>query len=58
MEVKLPLDLDFPGEISLMPDGEHLLVSSEATDTVGVLNTTSLKFEEQQIIGFTSDEIR
>lgn len=57
-EVKLPLDLDFPGEISLMPDGEHLLVSSEATDTVGVLNTTSLKFEEQQIIGFTSDEIK
>ena len=57
-EVKLPLDLDFPGEISLMPDGEHLLISSEATDTVGVLNTASLKFEEQQIIGFTSDEIK
>ena len=57
-EIKLPLDLDFPGEISLMPDGERLLVSSEATDTVGILNTGTLKFEEQQIIGFTSDEIK
>lgn len=57
-EVKLPMDVDFPGEITLMPDGERLLVSSEATDTVGVLNTTTLKFDEQQIIGFTSDEIR
>lgn len=57
-EVKLPIDLDFPGEITLMPDGERLLVSSEATDTVGILNTSSLKFEEQPILGFTSDEIR
>lgn len=57
-EVKLPLDLDFPGEIALMPDGERLLVSSEATDTVGILNTSTLKFEEQPILGFTSDEIR
>lgn len=57
-EIKLPLDLDFPGEITLMPDGEHLLVSSEATDTVGILNTSTLKFETQPIIGFTSDEIK
>lgn len=57
-EIKLPLDLDFPGEITLMPDGERLLVSSEATDTVGILNTTTLKFETQPIIGFTSDEIK
>lgn len=57
-EVKLPLDLDFPGEITLMPDGERLLVSSEATDTVGILNTVTLKFENQPIIGFTSDEIK
>ncbi|HNB23744.1 MAG TPA: hypothetical protein PKZ32_15120, partial [Candidatus Melainabacteria bacterium] len=57
-EIKLPLDLDFPGEITLMPDGERLLVSSEATDTVGILNTVTLKFENQPIIGFTSDEIK
>lgn len=57
-EVKLPMDLDFPGEISLTPDGERLLVSSEATDTLGILNVSSLKFEVQPIIGFTSDEIR
>ena len=57
-EVKLLIDVDFAGEIALMPDGERLLISSEATDTVGVLNTNTLKFDEQQIIGFTSDEIR
>jgi len=57
-EVKLPIDVDFPGEITLLPDGERMLVSSEATDTVGILNTTTYKFDEQQIIGFTSDEIR
>lgn len=57
-EVKLPLDVDFPGELSLMPDGKRLLVSSEATDAVGVFNTETLKFESQPVIGFTSDEIR
>lgn len=57
-EIKLPLDVDFPGEITMLPDGKKLIVASEATDTVGILNLETLKFDEQSQLGFSSDEIR
>ncbi|HEY9784282.1 MAG TPA: beta-propeller fold lactonase family protein [Candidatus Obscuribacterales bacterium] len=56
-EVKLPLDVDFPGELTLMPDGRRLLIASEATDAVGVLDVHKLEFESQPVIGLTTDEI-
>jgi hypothetical protein len=55
--VKLPLDVDFPSSLFLMPDGEHVLVSSASTDAVGIFNVTKMEFEKQPVIGNTSDEM-
>lgn len=57
-EIKLPLDIDFPGELTMLPDGKKMIVASEATDTVGVLNLETLKFDDLTQLGFSSDEIR
>ena len=56
-EVKLPLDLDFPHQICLTPDGKHLLVSSQQTTTVGVLDTTTLEFIKQVDVGHATQEV-
>jgi YVTN family beta-propeller protein len=54
-DVKLPIEVDFPGGLTLLPDKKHILVSSEVTDTIGILDADTLKFEQQQI-GYVSDE--
>jgi YVTN family beta-propeller protein len=56
-EIRLPLDVDFPGTIQLMPDGKRLILSSESTDAIGIFNVGDLQFEAQPIIGHTSDEL-
>ncbi len=56
-QIKLPLDIDFPGNITLTPDGKKLLVSSATTTAFGVLDTASGEFESQPVIDQTSDEI-
>lgn len=56
-DIKLPLDVDFPGAIWLLRDGKHMLVSSESTDAIGILNAEKMEFESQPVIGHTSDEI-
>jgi YVTN family beta-propeller protein len=56
-DVKLPLDVDFPGALFLMPDGQHILVSSASTEAVGILNVAKLEFEREPVIGHTSDEM-
>lgn len=54
---KLPVEIDFPGTISLMPDGKRLLVSSEASDTIALLNLDKFEFEKQSSIGHSSHDI-
>ena len=56
-DIKLPLDVDFPGVLFMMPDGLHVLVSSASTEAVGILNVEKLEFEKQPVIGHTSDEM-
>ncbi len=56
-DVKLPLDVDFPSTVMMMPDSDKLIVSSHATDAVGIFNTTKLEFENQPVIGHNSDEL-
>lgn len=56
-QIKLPLDIDFPGNIFLLPDGKKLIVSSATTTAFGVLNIESGEFECQPVIGHSSDEI-
>lgn len=56
-QIKLPLDIDFPGNITLLPGGKKLIVSSATTTAFGVLNVESGEFESQPVIGHSSDEI-
>jgi DNA-binding beta-propeller fold protein YncE len=56
-QIKLPLDIDFPGNIFLLPDGKKLIVSSATTTAFGVLNIETGEFECQPVIGHSSDEI-
>ncbi len=56
-EVKLPLDIDFPGAIYLLPDSRRLLVTSGATDTIGVNDLEKFQFDQQTIVGHPTHEI-
>jgi len=55
-EIKLPLDVDFPGALTLLPNGHELLVSSETTEAIGLFDVVALAFEKQPVIGHPSDE--
>jgi len=55
-DIKLPLDVDFPGSLLLLPDRKHILVSSESTDAIGLIDASKMAFEGQPTIGHTSDE--
>ncbi|HEY9717920.1 MAG TPA: beta-propeller fold lactonase family protein [Trichormus sp.] len=56
-DVKLPLDVDFPGDMVVMPGGKRMVITSETTDAVGIFNMETLQFEAQPNIGHSSDEI-
>lgn len=56
-DVSLPIDVEFPSDIMLMPDGQRMLVTSAATDTLGMLNTETLEFEKQPTLGCTSVDL-
>jgi len=56
-DVSLPIDVEFPSDIMLMPDGQRMLVTSAATDTLGMLNVETLEFEKQQTLGCTSVDL-
>jgi len=55
-DIKMPLDVDFPGGLLLLPDRKHILVSSESTDAIGLVDASKMTFESQPVIGHTSDE--
>lgn len=54
-DVQLPLDVEFPSKIIFLPGTKKLLVTSAATDTVGVLDTETMEFSEQPRVGCTTD---
>jgi YVTN family beta-propeller protein len=56
-DIKLPMDIDFPGALDLMPDGKRLIVSSESTEAIGILDTSKLEFTSQPVIGYPTDDI-
>jgi len=55
-DIKLPLDVDFPGGLALVPNKHEILVSSEVTEAIGLLDSTALAFEKQPVIGYPSDD--
>ncbi len=56
-EIRLPMDVDFPYSIDLMPDGKRLLVSSESTDTIASLDLGKMEFDKHSMIGHNSHDI-
>lgn len=54
-EIRLPMELDFPGSLTLLPDDKHMLVSSESTDAVGLLNLETNTFEKIASVGHNSE---
>lgn len=56
-EVKLPLDVDFPGCMMVLDDNKRVIVSSEATEAIGVLDLTTLEFKEEPAVGCHTDDI-
>jgi DNA-binding beta-propeller fold protein YncE len=55
-EIALPSDVDFPGTLCLLPDGKKLVVSSAATQSIGILNIEKGEFEDKPVIGHGTDE--
>jgi len=56
-DVKLPLDVDFPGDMIVMPGGKRMIITSETTEAIGIFDLENLQFESQPVIGHTTDEI-
>jgi DNA-binding beta-propeller fold protein YncE len=55
-EVALPPEVDFPGTLCLLPGGKKLIVSSAATENIGILNLETDEFEGTAVIGHGTDE--
>jgi len=56
-DVTLPMDVEFPTDIMLLPGEQKMLVTSAATDTLGMLNVETLEFEKQPALGCTSVDL-
>lgn len=54
-DIQLPLDVEFPGKIMFIPGTNNLLITSAATDTVGLLDTDTMEFSKQVQVGCTTD---
>jgi|AGTN01.2.fsa_nt_gi 40-residue YVTN family beta-propeller repeat len=56
-DVSLPIDVEFPPDMMLLPDGKHLLVTSAATEMLGIMNIETLQFEKQPALGYSSVDL-
>ena len=56
-DVKLPLDIDFPGGLLRLPDNKHLVVTSASTENVGIFDMVEKKFETQPAVGHPTDQV-
>jgi YVTN family beta-propeller protein len=55
-DIRLPLDVDFPASLALMPDKKHFIVTSASTDALGLFDMSTQTFEKTVVIGHTSDQ--
>jgi YVTN family beta-propeller protein len=56
-DVKLPMEIEFPGALMLMPDGKHMFVTSAASDSVGLLNLDTFEFDTLSNVGHSSHQV-
>lgn len=57
-EIKLPMDVDFPGGISLDATGSRMVVTSAATPNIGIIDLARGEVIAQPEIGRSSDDAR
>lgn len=50
-QMHLPVDIEFPGSLCMLPNGKQLLVSSQQGQTLGVINTESMELERSANLG-------
>lgn len=55
-EMHLPVDIEFPGSICLMPDGKRILVTGQQSDSVAVVNVDSFEIEKRTPVGHAHHE--
>lgn len=56
-DIKLPLDIDFPGGLLRLPDNKHLVVTSASTPNVGIFDMEARKFTNQPDVGHPTDQV-
>ncbi len=56
-EIKLPLDVDFPGSMLYLANRHQIVVTSESTEAIGILDSNTLKFTDEPVVGFHTDEV-
>lgn len=56
-EARLPLDVEFPGTICLLPGDKRLVVTSQQTDAIGVMDVEKLTFESDSRLGHPVQEV-
>ncbi len=56
-EARLPLDVEFPGTICLLPGGKRLVVTSQQTDAIGIMDVERMTFESDSRLGHPVQEV-
>ncbi|MFN8654780.1 MAG: hypothetical protein U0105_00430 [Candidatus Obscuribacterales bacterium] len=56
-EARLPLDVEFPGTICLLPGGKRLVVTSQQTDAIGIMDVERMTFESDSRLGHAVQEV-
>ena len=56
-EAHLPAGIEFPGMICVLPRGHELLVSTQQSDVLAVLDTDKMEFSRQVSLGHANHEV-
>lgn len=56
-DTKLPLDVEFPGTICLLPGDKKLIITSQQTDTIAIMDVEKKTFEAETRLGHPVQEV-
>lgn len=55
-QMHLPVEIEFPGSLCMLPHGNKLLVSSQQGDALGIIDTTKMELESRTSLGHAHHE--
>jgi YVTN family beta-propeller protein len=55
-QLSLPVEIEFPGSLCMLPDGTKLLVSSQQGDSLGIIDTAKMELERRTSLGHAHHE--